>query len=48
MLPNNHNLKYIDIQEGLHFGEMDIVGHIIEREDKDIYAWIEMTGKLKR
>ena len=41
VLPKHKNLKYIDIQLGHYFGDMDIVGTILERKELDIYTWIQ-------
>ena len=38
VLPKYHNMKYLNIKEGCNFGELDIIGHLFQAEDKkDIY-----------
>ena len=51
VLPQYHNLKYVDIDIGMHFGIIDIISSLIERDmkiEEIIEDWYTRKDLLKR
>ena len=51
VLPKHQNLKYIDIDNGMHFGVIDIIASLINEDDclsEILDNWISKKEKLKR
>lgn len=48
VLPKQSNFKYINIQKGYNFGEIDIIAGVLENNMDIIEDWIRNRDLLKR
>ena len=52
VLPKYENVPYIKLSEGVYFGVIDIVGSIMQNEDKignlEVDDWISYKEYIKR
>lgn len=48
VLPKHTNAVYINIDEGNHFGIIDIVGSLLEERNDDFEDWIKHKDIMKR
>jgi hypothetical protein len=48
VLPKHKNVKYINFNQGIHFGIVDIIGSVLNEPNQDIENWISHKDKLHR
>jgi hypothetical protein len=48
VLPKHNNFRYVNIQQGNHFGLVDILGSIYRNEDVTLEDWFFRKDKMKR
>lgn len=48
VLPKHNNIKYIEFQQGNHFGVTDIVGSVLSSKDQDLEKWMNYKESLRR